>query len=178
MRWQSFTHRGATYDLSHLDSFEWHYSIDASDKRPECTYKFHVSFSMHCFTRKHLGGEMIEDSLWYEGPKERRVFCFNRYALSRRLPAIVKNMGDRACWHTRHGNFFTIELTTMEGKDIEYEVYFDVTKATRKGWLNLIVQSAYERTEGYVTTQPKKRKIRLAVIAYNRQRGKKINPGR
>lgn len=60
---------------------------------------------------------------------------------------------------------------------VEYEIYFDVTKASRKGWLNLILESAYERTDAYATTQPRKRKIRLDVIAYNRQVGKKIKPG-
>jgi len=38
---------------------------------------------------------------------------------------------------------------------VEYEIYFDVTKASRKGWLNLILESAYERTDAYATTQPR-----------------------
>ena len=62
---------------------------------------------------------------------------------------MIKSLGDRVCWHTHHGNYFTIELVTQEGEVIEYEVYFDVTRASRKGWLNLIVQTAYVRTEDY-----------------------------
>lgn len=178
MKWLPFTHQGATYNLSHLDPFYWHYTTEAGERRPERIYKFQVAFSMHCFTRKLLRGEQIAADLWYDGPKERRVFCFDRYELSQQLPGIVQSMGDRPCWHTHHCNFFTIELTTREGAEIEYEVYFDVTRASRKGWLNLIVESAYVRTEDYATNRPRKRKIRLDVIAYNKQAGKKIRPGR
>jgi len=87
---------------------------------------------------------------------------------------MIKSLGDRVCWHTHHGNYFTIELVTQEGEVIEYEVYFDVTRASRKGWLNLIVQTAYVRTEDYKTTQPRKRRIRLDVVAYNTQLRKPI----
>ncbi len=132
---------------------------------------------MHCFTRNPLPDEVVDSDLWYEGPKEKRIFCFDRYMLSDQLPEIVKSISDRACWHTHHGNYFTIELVTQEGALIEYEVYFDVTKATRKGgWLNLTVQSAYVRTKDYETIRPKKRKIRFDVIANNTQQGKTIKP--
>jgi hypothetical protein len=60
------------------------------------------------------------------------------------------------------------------GEKVEYEVYFNVTKSSRKGWLNMNIQSAFVRTEEYELTQPLKRKIRLHVIAYNKQRGKVI----
>ena len=178
VKWRPFTHQDVTYDLSHLDPFEWRYTAKASGKRPERTYKFHVTFSMHCFTRNPKDGEQITTDSWYEGPKEKRVFCFDRYELSHQLPEIIKSTGNRVCWHTHHGNFFTVELTTKEGEEVEYEVYFDVTRATRRGWLHLIVQSAYVRTEEYKSTRPGKRKIRLDVIAYNRQQGKPIKLGR
>ncbi|MBL1261770.1 MAG: hypothetical protein COB33_014725 [Thiotrichaceae bacterium] len=155
MKWRPFEYQGATYNLSHLDPFYWRYTAEAGGKRPECTYKFQVSFSMHCFTRKALSSETIGDGLWYTGPKESRVFCVDRYAFSTQLPDIVRSMGERPCWHTHHGNFFTIELTTQEERVVEYEIYFDVTKASRKGWLNLILESAYERTDAYATTQPR-----------------------
>ena len=133
---------------------------------------------MHCFTRGSLIDEKVSEGLWYEGPREKRVFCFDRYELSRQLPAIIRSLGDRNCYHTSHGNFFTVELITEEGKRIEYEVYFDVIRAGRKGWLNLIVNSAYERTKDNETARLRKRKIHLDVIAYNRQSGKGVHPGR
>lgn len=178
MKRRPFMYEGVTYDLSHLDSFYWNYTAKADENRQEQVYKFQVTCSMHCFTRAPLPGENIEASLWYKGQKEQRVFCFDRFKLSLKLPTIIKDMGNRTCWHTHHGNFFTIDITTQEGKNIEYEVYFDITRASRKGWLNLIIQTAYERTEAYMTMQPRKRKIRLDVIAYKRRLGKNIRPGR
>jgi len=178
MKWRPFTYQGTTYDLSQLDPFYWRYTAEAGEKRPERTYKFQVTFSMHCFTRKPKAGEHIPIDLWYQGPKEKRVFCFDRHELSQQLPEIIQGLGDRGCWHTHHGKYFTIKMLTKEGVEVEYEVYFDVTRATRKGWLNLVVESAYVRTEDYEPTQPKKRKIRLHVIAHNKQNGKRIRPGR
>ena len=174
MKWNNFFHKEEVYELAHLHPFEWHFTAEAADKRPDRTYKFHVTFSMHCFTRDPLPNEEIDSNLWYQGPKENRLFCFYRHTLSYQLPDMIKSLGDRVCWHTHHGNYFTIELVTQEGEVIEYEVYFDVTRASRKGWLNLIVQTAYVRTEDYKTTQPRKRRIRLDVVAYNTQLRKPI----
>lgn len=106
------------------------------------------------------------------------MFCFERYALSAKLPAIVRSLGERPCWHTHNGSFFTIELTDKNGEVFEYEIYFDVNRSSRKGWLNLVIKSAYVRTQAYASKQPRKRKIRLSVIAFKRQNKKPIKPGR
>lgn len=178
MKWNSFTYRGKDYHLNHLDPFEWVFNAPKGPGRPKCQYKFQVTFSMHCFTRGCLPDENIAAGLIYEGPYESRVFCFDRHALSNQLPTIVKEMGNRPCWITHHRNFFTIEVCNQAGEKVEYEVYFDVTRATRRGWLNLAVQSAYIRTSEYGIAQPRKRKIGLAVIAYKRQRREEIKPPR
>jgi hypothetical protein len=179
MKWHDFNHQGTVYELSHLHPFEWHYTAEGVEgRRPERIYKFHVTFSMHCFSRDPLIGETIDCNLWYTGLKEKRLFCFDRHEYSKQLPDIIQSLGDRACWHSHHGNFFTIEVMTSKGEPVEYEVYFDVTRATRKGWLNLVIESAYVRTDDYKSTQPRKRKIRLDVIAYSRQQKKKLRPGR
>lgn len=178
MKWRPFIHRGETYDLSHLAPFDWYYTAEAGEKRPERTYHFQVTFSMHCFTRKALPDEDIIAGLWYQGPKEQRVFCFDRHKLSFKLPEIIVSLKERTCWHTGHNNFFTIEIITKKGDTVEYEVYFNITRATRRDWLNLIIESAYIRTDAYQTQRPKKRKIRLDVIARNTQIKKKIKPGK
>nr|VFK11665.1 MAG: hypothetical protein BECKLPF1236B_GA0070989_10235 [Candidatus Kentron sp. LPFa] len=175
-------HRDNRYHLSHLNSFDWRYTAKASGKRPERAYKFRVTFSMHCFARKPLPGEQIAKEMWYRGPRERRAFCFERYRLSHRLPTIIRSLGERTCYRTAHGNFLTVELTDEEGERIEYEIYFDVTRASRRGWLNLTVQSAYRRTRDDEVRRLGKRKIRrkihLDVIAYNRQLNTMIRPKR
>jgi len=176
MKWNSFKYQQTNYDLSHLDSFEWYCTIDEKNN-PEIIYKFHVSFSMHCFTRKALKNEGVHKNKWYQGEKEKRVFCFDRYELSKQLPNIIQDLKNRQCWHTHHGNFFTIEVTDKDGQKVDYEIYFDVNRARRKGWLHLVVQSAYTRTNNYRSTQPRKRKIRFKVIAYKKQNKKSISPG-
>jgi len=180
MKWNDFTHNNVVYGLAHLHPFEWKYTAAGVEgKRPERTYNFHVTFSMHCFSRDPIAGEKIDDNLWYTGPKESRLFCFDRHEYSKQLPGIIRSLGERACWHTHHGNFFTIEVTTKDGEKVEYEVYFDITRSSRKGeWLNLVIESAYVRTDNYKSAQPRKRKIGLHVIAYNKRSGKSIRPGR
>ena len=182
MKWREFTHNNIIYDLSHIHPFDWSFTEEKTEKRQERTYKFHVTFSSHCFTRKPLRDEEIDPRLWYtwliNSRPEQRLFCFYRYGHSIGLPAIVEELNSRTCWHTSKGNFFTIELKDNDGKEVEYEVYFDVSRSNHRGWLNLVIQSAYVRTEDHASTQPKKKKIRLGVIAYNRQNNKPIKVSR
>jgi hypothetical protein len=75
---------------------------------------------------------------------------------------------------TGHDNFFTVELIDSQGKRVDYTVYFKLSRAPRKGRLNLFVQSAYVQ-DGTPQTRPKPRKpIRFSVIAYNVAIGKAI----
>ena len=179
MKWQPFTYQGQEYDLSHVHPFDWEYTTPATDKRPERTYKLIVQFSLHTFTHGIELGEIIESALIYPNDKEQRAFDFLRYTLSNQLPGIIQGLGERACYHTHHGTFFTIEAVTPDGVASEYEVYFKLSRAERKGgWLNLYVQSAYVRDTSHGTTQPKKRKIGFQVIAYNILHGKEIKAGR
>ncbi len=177
MKWIDFEYNGEILDLSHLHPFSWFLLQDKEGKHPARKYSFNVEFSMHCFTKQLLPAENPSASLIYRGPKEERVFCFERYELSRQLPAIIMNIDKSVCWHTHHGHFFTIELQNRHGVKVEYEVYFDVYKSG-KGWLTLIVKSAYIRDAQHGTTQPRKRKIRFGVIARNRFEGKKLRPPR
>lgn len=177
MKWKQFCYEGDEYDLAHVHPFEWEFTAPASSKKPERTYQLQVSFSMHTFTRGLKQGESVPDLL-YRDSREVRAFDFLRYELSKKLPDIVKELGERRCYHTHHGNFFTIDLVDENGQSDEYEVYFKVSKASRKGWLNLYVESAYIRDPSYKTAQPRKRKIGFQVIAYNTTQGKKINAGK
>ncbi len=179
MKWQPFIFQGQEYDLSHVHPFDWEYTAPAKDKRPERTYNLMVQFSLHTFTRSIELGETVDPAIIYPDDKEKRAFDFLRYALSKQIPDIIHGLGERVCYHTHHGTFFTIEVMTPEGGASEYEVYFKLSRANRKGgWLNLYVQSAYVRDTSHATTQPKKRKIGFQVIAYNILHGKEIKAGR
>ncbi|WP_299073047.1 hypothetical protein [uncultured Paraglaciecola sp.] len=176
MKWKSFSFEGVEFALDHVHPFEWAFTAPAAAKRPERTYKIQVMFSMHTFTRGLQDGEHVPDLL-YRDSREVRAFDFVRYELSKRLPEIVTLLGERRCYHTHHGNFFTLEIINAEGQPSDYEIYFKVSKSSQKGWLNLFIESAYVRDAEYQTSQPKKRKIGFQVIAYNIMHGKKLNPG-
>ena len=178
MKWQPFTYQGQTYDLTHVHPFDWEYTAPATDKRPERTYRLNVQFSMHTFTHGIVDGETVDSALLYRDSREERAFDFVRYAFSSQLPAIVRQLGERVCYHTHHGTFFTIEIVNSDGVAQDYEIYFKLSRSSRKGWLNLYVQSAYIRDPAYGTAQPKRRKIGFQVIAYNTLAGNPIKTGR
>ena len=174
MKWNNFFHQEEVYELAHLHPFEWHFTAEAADKRPDRTYKFHVTFSMHCFTRDP---SLTRRLILICGTKDQMKIGYFVFIVIHYLTNF--QILSRA-WETESAGILTTAtispsnwLHRKEGV-IEYEVYFDVTRASRKGWLNLIVQTAYVRTEDYETTQPKKRRIRLDVVAYNTQLRKPI----
>ena len=84
-----------------------------------------VVFSMHCFTRGNRG-EKTDPAMTYSDNRETRIFDFGRYALSHPLPAIIDSLMTCKCFHTDHGNFFTIEVVDAQGRKVEYEIYFTV----------------------------------------------------
>ena len=103
-----------------------------------------------------------------------RLFDEQRYTHSLRLPEVIHSIGDRRCFHTGHDNFFTVELIDARDERVEYTVYFKLSRAPRKGRLNLYVQSAYVQDD-IPQRRPKPRKpIRFSVIAYNVAVGKAI----
>ena len=178
MKWKPFVHKGENYSLAHVHPFNWEFVSPATKKRPERKYLIRVTFSMHTFTCGIPKGKAIEPTLCYRDSREVRQFSFRRYQLSMRLPEIIQQLGERNCYHTHHGNFFTIDLINDAGEREEYEIYFKFSRSKQNGQLNLYVQSAYLRDPRYQTAQPKKRKIGFQVIAYNTTVGKRIKLGR
>jgi hypothetical protein len=112
--------------------------------------------------------------LAYADSREVRLFDKQRYTHSLRLPEVIRSIGECRCFHTGHDNFFTVELIDAEGEQLEYTVYFKLSRAPSKGRLNLYVQSAYVQ-DGTPQARPRPRKpIRFSVIAYNVAVGKVI----
>jgi hypothetical protein len=174
IKWKPFEFEGTVYDLTHLHPQRLSYRQAASDDKPERVYTVDVAFSLHCFTRGIKSGEQLHHSLFYADSRERRVFDFRRYALSRELPAIIEELHRRKCYHSGKGNFFVVELVTHEGERLNYEIYFEASRSSRKGVLNLYVQSAYVRDEAHRGNRPKKKPIGFTVILFNVLNNKKI----
>lgn len=173
IKWRPFIFECTEYDLSHLHPFELEFRQLATQDKPEKVYLFEVCFSLHCFTFKDLGNS--DAALFYSDARETRVFCFDRYELSKGLPKIVRTIFERHCYHTGHSNYFTVELINRQGETVEYQVYFTVSKSSqRKGLLNLYIQSAYPNTRQH-KHKPKK-PIQFRVIAHNTLTGKIIKP--
>lgn len=170
--WQAFFYQGAYYDLSHLDSFDHVFVQAATADKPERHYKVRIHFGHHCFTESIKPGD--DPAQRYPFPRhDQRTFNFVRWDLSRQLPMIVTTLMERQVFHTGHLNFFTVELTTHSGNNIEYEVYFDVDRDSGKG-LKLVVTSAFPRDPARIQNRPARRPIRLALILHNVQVGKPI----
>lgn len=176
--WSDFIYQGESYSLAHLTSFEHEFIQQAKGDNKEVRYDFIIEFGLHCFTKgpnknKNEALASFDQKLIYEDTREKRIFCFERHEMSKLLPEISKTVAKRKCYHTGKGNFFTIEIKGDEGNTKDYEVYFQVTKASSNK-LKLYVESAYIRDPDYASSQPSKKKINFFVIAHNRQTGKAI----
>jgi hypothetical protein len=167
IKWNPFVYEGEVYDLGHLHPKSITYKQEAKDGKPERVYKVEVSYGLHCFTRGIKDGEKPEKSLLYSDSRESRVFDFQRYKLSEYLPSIIDKLHETRCHHTGKGNFFVIEMVTEDGEHVDYEMYFQASKSTRKGIINLYVQSAYVRDDLHASNRPKKKRINFMVILYN-----------
>lgn len=174
MKWRAARIGERVYNLSHLHPFSFDFVVPAKDGKPEQRYGIDVIFSLHCFSRGIPAGEAYLADLAYADSREVRLFDEQRYTHSLRLPEVIRSIGDRRCFHTGHDNFFTVELIGAQGERVEYTVYFKLSRAPRKGRLNLYVQSAYVQDD-IPQTRPKPRKpIRFSLIAYNVAVGKAI----
>lgn len=167
IRWKAFNHNGNVYDLSHLHPVTVQYEQPSKGNNPVRVFTVDVCFGLHCFTE---GYSEITDShpLSYGDSRETRLFDFNRYELSKKLPEIIKELNKRSCMHTGHGNFFIIEIVNSEGEKAEYEVYFDVKKVNSDK-AHLFVNSAFAADGRRKRKQSKK--ISLYIILHNKLAG-------
>lgn len=77
--------------------------------------------------------------------------------------------------HTGHQNFFTIDLTDLQGQPLEYEVYFEVSLDSSRQ-LQLVVTSAFPRDPSRLASRADRRPMRFALILNNTVQGKAIKP--
>ena len=171
--WAPFHYRGTQYDLTHLHPERITFQQPAAGDKPAREYLVQVIYGLHCFTRGKKSGEDGSD-LFYADTRETRVFDFVRYELSKQLPGIVRQLFGRQCYQSGKGNFFVVEIVTLEGERADYEIYFEASKASAKGVVNLYVQSAYIRDRGHSGNRPKKKPIRFQILLFNVFSGREI----
>lgn len=173
--WGNTVVGGVTYDLSHLHPHLWVVTIPGKDDKPDLELKVNVSYGLHCFAREKLPKEQVSNDLWYADSRETRVFCLQRWELSKLLPSIIATLTERRCTHTGREEFVTLEMVT-NGRTFDYAVFFTVTKAKKAdgAQLNLFVNSAHERYDPLKYKKP----ISFKFILLNRYLGKEIKvPG-
>ena len=144
MRWAPYVDaEGRSFPLNHLHPFR--YQLETTDGR---TVEIRVAFAMHCFTH---GNEVTEHAPdLYQDEREVRRFCHDRYALSPRLPLIVRELAKRKCGYAKHENYVTINVETAEGSTGSYGVFFNVRRIKDADGLAVLltIQSAYELDAG------------------------------
>lgn len=168
--WKSFTLDGKAYDLSHLNAQRVEY-LDTRNKDKPITYRFIVTYGLHCFAKdtEELSPEESQ-LLMYKAPRESRPFNFERYELSKQLPSIINSLGnsETLVCHAGYGKFAAVKVLDSNGNEVNYFVPFAVFKESKK--LRLHVQSAYPKPEGI----GKIRKVGFFVIAKNLLHNKKL----
>lgn len=173
--WAPFTYNSTTYDLSHLHPRTTIVTQNATAEKPKRVFNLVVFFSLHCFTRGIAPSESLNPALCYSDARETRLFDFQRYELSKRLPQIIAELAQRKCYHSGKGNFFVVELVDASGASEEYEVFFVASRSSTRGIINLFVQSAYIRDKTHLAARPAQRKpIRFEILLHNVQVGKPI----
>lgn len=175
IQWRPYIYEGVVYDLSHLHPFVHTFEQAATGDKPACTYQVQVIFSLHCFTHAADGTEDVAGPLGYADSRETRIFDFARYEQSKLLRGIVAALPTSPCFHTNHGNFFTVKsVNPKTGQEETYEVYFTASRSGSKEVpLNLFVQSAYVRDRQHAN-KPSRKKIGVFVILHNTLNGKAI----
>jgi len=173
--WRPFIYEGLSYDLSHLHPLEYSFEQAAQGDKPARNYLVQVIFSLHCFTRGAGETDDPSGALGYSDSRETRIFDFDRYEKSRQLPEIVRSLPESPCFHTQHGNFFTVRrFNTVTGQEETYEVYFTASRSSSKVIpLNLFVQSAYVRDRQHAN-RPSRKKIGFFTILHNVMHGRPI----
>jgi hypothetical protein len=146
VQWHTFRYGEDTYDLGHLHPKAITYVLEARGDKPVRAYAVEVHFSLHCFTCGIKPSQAPDPAMLYSDDREVRIFDAYRWQLSHYLPGIVEGLMGRKCFHTGYGNFLTVELVNQQDQTIvKYEVFFEVSRSTRRGVLTLFIQSAYVR---------------------------------
>jgi len=169
-KWRSFTLDDRIYNLSHLDA-HWVEYLDDSDKSQSLTYRFFVTYGLHCFT-KDVEGLSQEESelLMYKAPRESRHFNLERYELSKNLPKIIASLGERTTLvcHAGYGKYAVAKVLNSRGCEVDYFVPFAVFRENKK--FRIHVQSAYPKEERLGRVK----KVRFFLIAKNLLLNKKL----
>jgi hypothetical protein len=138
--------RDRVYDMSHLDPFQFT-ALSAKVPRPLC---INARFTNHCFS-------VTFDPAWHAANepvimdgRRRRVFCPERYALSYRLPALIRGLAApdaRVHQTAARRNWMFAAIAEIPVAGTRYQIFFELRRSPperrRLQDLELVVESAY-----------------------------------
>lgn len=127
-----------------------------------------VAFANHCYTEAFDAARHERERIvLYDAPSRPRVFCPERYELSKKLPALIGELPSRKVNRTSSPRENYVYATLLKEDNLIYEIYFMLQRAQGGDSvdLRLTVESAYPvAQQSAVPKLP--RAIRFTVLAH------------
>jgi hypothetical protein len=156
--WKPLVVGSVTYDLSHLEPFQFHVMPWGMTEVVTVNTRFHD----HCFTEAFdpLKHQKPVSSSQYS-PHEKRAFDPERYELSKNLPEFVRQICGKKITSTRNGNLARVELANGD----KYAIFFTLRRANNRR-ADLFVVSAFrwQRSDAVASTGSMKFDVALSKI--------------
>ena len=145
--WPSFIYQGNSYDLSHLDEYQFQITDSAKVDR-----KITVTFSDHCFTRSPEPGD--DPALLYAGSSRNPgYFCVDRYLHSLQIRAHIAQAVSRKVWQLDHQGYACVPTVDHQGRRVLYGIVFALDRVTGLPVdLHMRVRSAHLRDQNEIIT--------------------------
>ncbi|RRH68325.1 hypothetical protein [Falsigemmobacter faecalis] len=153
--WPPFYHDNLPVDLSHLEPFDLTVTTPSGAQRG-----VHVTFSPHTFTRGIETGDPKAQECF-----DQRVFCSERYELSKALVQIITTWPDRRVlqtWERRSWVYLAIVELGVEGGP--YHVFFSLKRRQKPARVDLFIESAYRKDPSSYTPPSRPSPIRFALL--------------
>lgn len=137
---------GQVYDLSHLDPFQF----EANSVKVPRPLRINVRFTTHCFSEAFDPARHSADEPAIMDGQRRRAFCPDRYALSPRLPDLIRrlaNPGARVHETAARRNWMYGATVEIPVAGTRYQIFFELRRTVperrRLQDLDMVVESAY-----------------------------------
>jgi hypothetical protein len=138
--------RGEIYDLSHLEPFQF----DVLSSKVSRSLRINVRFTNHCFSEAFNPEKHQADEPVISDGQKRRAFCPDRYALSLRLPSLIRGLADpavRVHETAARRNWMHAALVDVPSTGTQYQIFFELRRTVpdRRSLqdLDMVVESAY-----------------------------------
>jgi hypothetical protein len=164
---------GKIYEFSHLNAFKMSFESVSANKN----LNLHVVFTNHCFTTSYVAGSPTNGMPLFDINTPRpRIFCPTRYALSKELPRIIREMNHQKVkvqqTRSRRNFVHSIKIHDPNGP---YHLFIDVQKGSKEDAkshdLKIVVESAYHEDDKPPVTLGT---IGFYVLCANKYLGKKV----